>query len=87
MSNLINTVTQFDGKVVFKFPIFHHGWEGDEWGYVIEKEGSRNIWLSNHNKLYVASVKELEQKLAEYTKVIFDTKKAITLLNAYGKLD
>jgi hypothetical protein len=75
------------GNVIYKFPVLHHGWEGDEWGYIVEKDGTREVWLSDHNKFYIASVKELEQKLAEYTTVTFDTKKAITLLTTYGKLD
>ena len=72
------------GKTIFKFPVLHLGWEGDGWGYVIEKDDKREIVLSNHGKFYTASVKELEQKLAEYKKVEFETKKAITLLNTYA---
>jgi hypothetical protein len=74
-------------KVIFKFPILHHGWEGDCWGYITEDNEKREVWLSNHNNFYVASVGELKQKLAEYTKVKFDTKKAIMLLAKNGKLD
>jgi 3-dehydroquinate dehydratase len=74
-------------KTIFKFPILHLGWEADGWGYVIEKDDKREVILSNHGKFYTASVKELEQKLAEYKKVEFETKKAITLLNSYAKLD
>mgnify|MGYP000019447197 CR=1 FL=1 len=75
------------GKTIFKFPVLHLGWEADGWGYVIEKDDNREIILSNHGKFYTSSVKELEQKLAEYKKVEFETKKAITLLSKYAKLD
>jgi len=75
------------GKTIFKFPVLHLGWEADGWGYVIDRDGEREVILSNHGKFYTASIKELEQKLAEYKKVEFETKKAITLLNTYAKLD
>ena len=75
------------GKTIFKFPVLHLGWEADGWGYVIDRDSKREVILSNHGKFYTASIKELEQKLAEYKKVEFETKKAITLLNSHGKLD
>ena len=65
----------------------HLGWEADGWGYVVEKNGTTEVILSNHGKFYTASIKELEQKVAEYTKVKFETKKAIALATNYGKLD
>ena len=74
-------------KVIFKFPVLHLGWEADGWGYIIDNEGEREVWLSDHGNFYIACIKELEQKLAEYKKVEFETKKAITLLNNHGKLD
>jgi hypothetical protein len=82
-----NQVENKLGKTLFKFPVLHLGWEADGWGYVVERNGKREIILSNHGNFYVASVKELEIKIAEYKKVEFETKKAITLLNAHGKLD
>jgi hypothetical protein len=74
-------------KVIFKFPVLHLGWEADGWGYVVDNASEREIWLSDHGNFYIASVKELEQKIAEYTKVKFETKKAIALANNNGKLD
>jgi hypothetical protein len=87
MKDPIDQMVEKLGKTIFKFPVLHLGWEADGWGYVVEKEGSREILLSNHGNFYVASVKELEQKLAEYTKVKFETKKAIALATNHGKLD
>lgn len=75
------------GDIIYKFPVLHHNWECDGYGYVVEKDGKRDIILSNHSNLYVSSVEELESKLAEYTKVKFDTKKAIALATNHGKLD
>jgi len=74
-------------KTIFKFPVLHLGWESDGWGYIIENGEKREVWLSDHGNFYIASIKELEQKIAEYKKVEFETKKAITLLNNHGKLD
>ena len=68
-------------KTIFKFPVLHLGWEADGWGYIIENGDKREVWLSDHGKFYISSIKELEQKIAEYKKVEFETKKAITLLN------
>jgi len=82
-----NQVENKFGKTIFRFPVLHLGWEADGWGYVVERDGKREIILSNHGTFYVASVKELELKIAEYTKVKFETKKAITLVIKDGKLD
>ncbi len=80
-------IEKVHGKTIFKFPVLHLGWEADGWGYVIERDGTREVILSNHGKFYTASIKELEQKIAEYTKVKLDTKKAIALATNNGKLD
>jgi len=82
-----NQVEKKFGKTLFRFPVLHLGWEADGWGYVVERDGKREIILSNHGNFYISSIKELEQKIAEYKKVEFETKKAITLLNNHGKLD
>ena len=69
-------------KVIFEFPILYEGWEMDEKGEVIERnDGSRYIRLTNHGKPYIAEVSELEEKIAEYQKVIGETNKAIELVS------
>jgi len=87
MKNSTDQIDEKLGKTIFKFPVLHLGWEADGWGYVIEKDGTREVILSNHGKFYTASIKELEQKIGEYTKVKLDTKKAIALATNHGKLD
>jgi hypothetical protein len=87
MKVLTDQIEEKFGKVVFKFPVLHLNWETDGCGYIVEREGKRKVLLSDHGNFYVASVEELEQKLAEYTKVKFETKKAITLITKHGKLD
>jgi len=86
-SILEEKVTKQFGEIVYKFPILHHNWECDGYGYVVEREGKRDIVLSNHSNLYISSIRELQSKLAEYIKITYDTKKAITLLTKHGKLD
>jgi len=75
------------GEIIYKFPVFHHNWECDGYGYIVERNGERDVILSNHSNLYKSSIKELEQKIGEYKKVEFETKKAITLLTKNGELD
>lgn len=87
MKDPIDQMVEKLGKTIFKFPVLHLGWEADGWGYVVEKNGLIEVILSNHGKFYTASIKELEQKVAEYTKVKFETKKAIALATNHGKLD
>ena len=65
------------GNIIYKFSILHHNWECDGYGYIVEKDGKRDIVLSNHGNLYISSAQELQIKLAEYTKVVFDTKKEL----------
>ena len=91
-SSKVNTileqkVTDQFGDIIYKFPVLHHNWECDGYGYIVEKEGKREVILSNHSNLYISSIQELQVKLAEYTKFTYDTKKAITLLIKHGKLD
>lgn len=85
MKNSTDQIDEKLGKIIFKFPVLHFGWEADCWGYVVEKDGTREVILSNHGKNYTASIEELNQKLSEYTKVKLDTKKAISLATNHKK--
>ena len=82
-----NQIEKEFGTIICKFPVLHKNWEMDGEGFVVEKDNKRNVVLTNHNKPYLSSVQELQDKLAEYTKATFDTKKAITLVTKNGKLD
>ena len=87
MKTVIERTEEQFGKVIFEFPVLWHNWECDGYGYIVEKDGKRDVILSNHSNLYISSVEELHTKLAEYTKVKFETKKAIALATKHGKLD
>ena len=81
MSNhLEEKIKEQFGKIVLKFQILHNGWEGDGYGYVVEKDEKKLLVLTNHNKPYVAELSELHAKIAEYQTIISETQKAIHLL-------
>ena len=69
-------------EVIYQFPVMYSGWECDYNGWVVEEIASkeRKIVLSNHNTLYFADIKEIEECIDEYQDVINKTKKALELL-------
>ena len=69
------------GEIVFKFPILHHGWEGDGFGFITEKNKKRKIVLTNHNNPYQSSSGELKIKLNEYEQAISAVEKALKQIN------
>lgn len=72
-------------KTICKFNIAHLGWEMDSKGLIVEAIGGedsltvREIVLTNHGQPYFAHEKELEKKIREYEKLIYDTKVAIAI--------
>ena len=73
-------VEQLFGNVICKFPILHHEWECDGYGYIVEKENKRNLILTDHNKPHIASIEELRLKISDYRSAIQETERAIFLL-------
>jgi hypothetical protein len=73
------------GKIVFEFPVLHHQWESDSLGFVVETEEGKQIILTNHQKEYLSSAQELENKIAEYQQIIHQTQKALCLMNYLKK--
>lgn len=82
-TNLNNNDSKLEdlfGKILYKFPVFHHNWEMDGYGFITEtSDGKRHVILTNHSIPYKATNEELQNKIAEYTKLIADTKKAVVL--------
>jgi hypothetical protein len=80
------------GKIIKKFPILHHGWDGDGYGYIvasIENAETKTfsgplvrpkLVLTNHSNPYETSVSELKQKVIEYQQAIGETNNVIELL-------
>jgi hypothetical protein len=73
-------VEQNFGNIICKFPILHHEWELDGYGYIVEKDGKRSVILSDHNKCYTASIEDLNIKISDYRSAIQETERAIFLL-------
>jgi hypothetical protein len=70
------------GKILFVFSIWHHLYSGDDFGYIIQNfDNERKVLLSKNDELYISDEQELQLKIAEYSKAIVETKKAICLLN------
>lgn len=95
MTTIDKQIEEQFGKIIKKFPILHHGWELDSYGYVvgnIEHKYSEEknylgpfcdyrLVLTNHSKPYEANVSELKQKVIEYQQVIGETNSVIELLS------
>ena len=69
------------GKILFAFPVWHHPCGGDNFGYIIQtSDNRRKVLLSSNDNLYVSDEQELQLKIANYSKAISETNKAIWLL-------
>lgn len=79
MTTLEKQITEQFGKIIKKFPILHHGWDGDGYGYVIEDKEYKLV-LTNHSKPYLADASELMAKINQYQQAIGETNEAINLL-------
>jgi hypothetical protein len=94
MTTIDQQITEQFGKIIKKFPILHHGWEGDGYGYVVgniehkysEKKKylgpfcNYKLILTNHSKPYIADSSELRKKITEYQNMIGETNEALKLL-------
>lgn len=93
MTTIDQQITEQFGKIIKKFPILHHGWDGDGYGYIVANivkgiktenfEGTLitpKLILTNHSKPYEADVFELRQKVIEYQQIIGETNSVIELL-------
>jgi hypothetical protein len=79
-------VEQSYGSIIKKFPVLHHGWEGDGYGYVVAnvvkgKLITPKLILTNHSKPYEASSNELRLKINEYQRIIGETNQVLKLLD------
>ena len=77
---IYNNRTKIFCKIVSKFTILHHCWDGDGYGYVVEKEGKKILVLTNHNNPYAATKEEINLKIGEYKSVIQETERALFLI-------
>ena len=90
MATIDQQITEQFGKIIKKFPILHHSWDGDGYGYVVASivkgiktenfEGTLitpKLVLTNHSKPYIADSSELRKKIVEYQNMIGETNEAL----------
>jgi hypothetical protein len=68
------------GKIISKFPILHHEWEMDGYGFIVENNDKRDIVLTHHGNLMVVGAKELHKYISTYRDAIQQTERALFLL-------
>lgn len=68
-------------KIIFTFPVLYEGWECDSEAWVMEKsDGTRYLKMTSHGGEYIGDLSELEERCAEYTRVLNETQKAMNML-------
>jgi len=75
-----NKIEEKYGKIISTFPIRHHEWEMDGYGYVVENKNGRDIILTDHGNPYISNIKELESLIVSYKDIIQKTERAMFLL-------
>lgn len=81
MTTIDKQIEEQFGKIIKKFPILHHGWDGDGYGYVVDNIQEKNLILTNHSKPYEAKSDELFSKIDYYKHIIEETNEALKLLD------
>jgi hypothetical protein len=83
-TNLEKKIESKYGVIISKFPILHHEWEMDGYGYIVESsyylESSRDLILTDHGVPYKANKEDLSERLSKYKDVIQKTERAMFLL-------
>ena len=81
MNTIDQQIEEQFGKIIKKFLILHHSWDGDGYGYVVDNVQEKNLILTNHSKPYEADSSELRKKIVEYQNIIGETNEALKLLD------
>jgi hypothetical protein len=83
-TNLEKKIESKFGIIISKFPVLHHEWEMDGYGYIVESsyylESSRDLILTDHGVPYKANKEDLNERLSKYKDVIQKTERAMFLL-------
>ncbi len=69
-----------NAKLLLEFPILYSGWEIDNIGWVIEDQKIVKLILTSHGGPYVATPKDLKEKIEEYKAALAKTEKALNML-------
>jgi hypothetical protein len=80
MTSLELKIAEQFGQILNKFRIFHHEWETDGYGYVVENNSTKKLIVCNHNKPQEMTADYLRYKIKEYEDVIKETKDAIEII-------
>jgi hypothetical protein len=68
-------------KILKQFPVLYEGWEMDNVGWIAEfNDDSKEIIMSDHGGLYIASEEELNEKIEHYKKAIIETTEALDII-------
>ncbi len=70
------------GQILNKFPILHHGWEMDSYGYVVANGTTKKLIVTNHSKPLEMTADYLRYKINEYENVIKETKDVIEIIES-----
>jgi len=63
------------------FQILWHGWECDEYGYLVQtKSGSLKLAMTSHGGYYLAKQQILQEKVQEYKEVLRQTRQILERL-------
>lgn len=70
-------------NIIMSFPVLYDGWEMDNRGHVLEKDGEVCLALSSHGRFYKAPHSDLTAKMDEYQAAIDQSTKALKMLLCY----
>ena len=73
-------VTNQFGQIINKFRMLHHGWEMDEYGYVVDDGTKCKLVITDHLKPIESNVDYLRCKIQEYKQIIKETEDVIELV-------
>ena len=69
-------------KLIFEFAVLWKGWECDSVAWVMERpDGTRYLRMTSHGAEYDAEVTVLNERIAEYEKVLVESRKVLALLS------
>jgi hypothetical protein len=81
-TNLDKKIEDKFGIIISKFPILHHEWEMDGYGYIVrDLEYNKNAIITNHGKPMVVNKSYLNDIISGYRERIQETQRALFLIN------
>lgn len=76
-----NVISENQDKEIFEFTVLWEAWECDSKGWVMERpDGTRYLSTTSHGSEYEAKPEELHERIAEYERVLNETRQALELI-------